>query len=83
MASVVCAALCACADEPPVPEPLPMMTRADSIAAGLITVCGVTVNAEWAGEDYYDFDGNHIERVGTSGTDTDAETGEDGHTWAD
>lgn len=59
------------------------MTRADSIAAGLITVSGLTADGEWDGEDNYDMNGNPIEGVGTGGTDEDAEKGDDGNTWGD
>ena len=77
------AVLTGCADKDPVDPAPPLMTRADSIAAGLITAAGFTVNGEWDGEDYYDFNGNPLEDLGVGGTDTDAETDDNGTTWAE
>ena len=72
-----------CADED-IPEPTrpPLMTRADSIAAGLLPAV-VTADGAWDSETYYDFDGNPLPQLGVSGTDTDAEKDADGHTYGE
>ena len=70
------ALLTGCADKEPVDPAPPLMSRADSIAAGLIDAGGLTVNGEWDGEDYYDFNGNPLEGIGVSGTDSDISEGD-------
>ena len=85
--SVLCALSCTvlvgCADEDiPQPSQQPLMTRADSIAAGLLPVVP-TADGAWDGETVYDFDGNPVEQLGVSGSDTDAEKDADGHTWGE
>ena len=53
------ALLTGCADKEPVDPAPPLMTRADSIAAGLL-VPVPTADGAWDGETVYDFDGNAI-----------------------
>ena len=76
-------AIAGCADEDiPEPKPQPLLTRADSIAAGLLPAV-VTADGAWDSETYYDFDGNPLPQLGVSGTDTDAEKAADGHTYGE
>ena len=84
---VLCALSCTvfvgCADEDiPQPSQQPLVTRADSIAAGLLPVVP-TADGAWHGETVYDFDGNPVEQLGVSGSDFDAAEGADGHTWGE
>ena len=84
---VLCALSCTvfvgCADEDiPQPSQQPLMPRADSIAAGLLPFVP-TADGAWDGETVYDFDGNPVEQLGVSGSDTDAAEGDDGHTWGE
>ena len=58
------------------------MTRADSIAAGLISAVP-TADGDWDGTTTYDLNGNPIEGIGVSGTDTDAEVDDNGTTWGE
>jgi len=51
------------------------MTRADSIAAGLITAVP-TADGDWDGTTTYDLNGNPIEGIGVSGADTDISNGD-------
>ena len=53
--AVLATGLCAaCTDHEPAATALPPQTRADSVAAGLITV-PLTADSAWAGEDEYTF----------------------------
>ena len=80
---VLAAAVAGCADEDiPEPKPQPLMTRADSIAAGLLPAV-VTADGAWDSETYYDFDGNPLPQLGVSGTDTDAEKDADGYVYGE
>ena len=89
---VLCALSCTvfvgCADEDiPQPSQKPLMTRADSIAAGLLPVVP-TADGDWDGETVYDFDGNPIgqgsdTQIAVGGSDSDAAEGDDGHTWGE
>ena len=58
------------------------MTRADSIAAGLLPVVP-TADGAWDSETYYDFDGNPLPQLGVSSTDTDAEKDANGKTYGE
>ena len=58
----------------------PLMTRADSIAAGLI-VDVPTADGDWDGTTTYDLNGNPIEGIGVSGTDSDISDG--GTVWGE
>ena len=84
---VLCALSCTvfvgCTDED-IPEPTqpPLMTRADSIAAGLLPVVP-TADGAWDSETYYDFDGNPLPQLGVSSTDTDAEKDANGKTYGE
>ena len=88
---VLAAAVIGCADEDiPEPKPQPLMTRADSIAAGLLVVSPITVHSDWDGESVYDFDGNATgseaqsgTQIAVGGTDTDAAEGDDGRAWGE
>jgi len=86
---VLAAAVAGCADEDiPEPKPQPLMTRADSIAAGLLVVPALTADGAWDGETVYDFDGNAIgqgsdTQIAVGGTDTDAAEAADGHTYGE
>lgn len=52
-------ALAACDGEPAVPQT--PMTRADSLAAGLLpATLQISIDTAWAGETHYDLDGNLI-----------------------
>ena len=80
---VLAAAVAGCADEDiPEPKPQPLLTRADSIAAGLLPVVP-TADGAWDSETYYDFDGNPLPQLGVSGTDTDAEKDADGYVYGE
>ena len=74
------ALLTGCADKDPVVDPEPLMTRADSIAAGLI-VDVPTADGDWDGTTTYDLNGNPIEGIGVSGTDSDISDG--GTVWGE
>ena len=76
------ALLTGCADKEPVDPAPPLMTRADSIAAGLL-VPVPTADGAWDGETVYDFDGNPLPQLGVGSTDTEAEMADDGHTWGE
>ena len=78
---VLAAAVAGCADAD-IPQPSSPQTRADSIAAGLL-VPVPTADGAWDGETVYDFDGNPVEQLGVSGSDSDAAEGDDGHTWGE
>ena len=81
---VLAAAVAGCADEDiPEPKPQPLMTRADSIAAGLLVVPALTADGAWDGETVYDFDGNPLPQLGVGSTDTDAEKAADGYTYGE
>lgn len=67
------ALLTGCADKDPVDPAPPLMTRADSIAAGLI-VDVPTADGDWDGTTTYDFDGNPLEDLGVGGVDTDLDS---------
>lgn len=78
--------LAGCADAD-IPQPSSPMTRADSIAAGLL-VPVPTADGAWDGETVYDFDGNPIgqgsdTQIAVGGSDSDATEGDDGHTWGE
>ena len=76
-------AIAGCADEDiPEPKPQPLLTRADSIAAGLLPAV-VTADGAWDSETYYDFDGNPLPQLGVGSTDTDAEKAADGYTYGE
>ena len=76
-------AIAGCADEDiPEPKPQPLMTRADSIAAGLLPAV-VTADGAWDSETYYDFGGNPLPQLGVGSTDTDAEKAADGYTYGE
>lgn len=76
-------AVVGCADEDiPEPKPQPLLTRADSIAAGLLPVT-LTADGAWDSETYYDFDGNPLPQLGVGSTDTDAEKDADGYTYGE
>ena len=51
----------------------PLMTRADSIADGLI-VDVPTADGDWDGTTTYDLNGNPIEGVGVGGVDTELDS---------
>ena len=76
---VLAAAVAGCADEDiPEPKPQPLMTRADSIAAGLL-VPVPTADGAWDGETVYDFDGNAIgqgsdTQIAVGGVDSDLDS---------
>ena len=78
---VLAAAVAGCADAD-IPQPSSPMTRADSIAAGLLPAV-VTADGAWDSETYYDFDGNPLPQLGVGSTDTDAEKAADGHTYGE
>lgn len=48
------------------------MTRADSIAAGLIVV--PTADGQWDDNGTYDLDGNRQDTLGVGGTDSDLDS---------
>ena len=80
---VLAAAVAGCADEDiPEPKPQPLLTRADSIAAGLLPAV-VTADGAWDSETYYDFDGNPLPQLGVGSTETDAGKDADGHTYGE
>ena len=70
--------LAGCADAD-IPQPSSPMTRADSIAAGLL-VPVPTADGAWDGETVYDFDGNPIgsdsaaDQLGVGGVDSDLDS---------
>ena len=77
---VFATAIVGCADEDiPEPKPQPLMTRADSIAAGLLPAVP-TADGAWDSETYYDFDGNPIgsdsaaDQLGVGGVDSDLDS---------
>ena len=71
---VLAAAVIGCADEDiPEPKPRPLMTRADSIAAGLLPAV-VTADGAWDSETVYDFDGNPLPQLGVGGGDEDLDS---------
>ena len=76
------ALLTGCADKEPVDPAPPLMTRADSIAAGLLPAV-VTADGAWDSETYYDFGGNPLPQLGVGSTDTDAEKAADGYTYGE
>ena len=76
------ALLTGCADKEPVDPAPPLMTRADSIAAGLIAAVP-TADGDWCGTTAYDLNGNPIEGISVGGTDTDAATDGNGNTWGE
>jgi len=51
------------------------MTRADSIAAGLISAVP-TAEGDWDGTTTYDLNGNPIENIVIGGTDSDISEGD-------
>lgn len=57
------------------------MTRADSIAAGLLIV--PTADGSWDDNGTYGLDGKPVQGIGVGGTDTEAETDENGNAWGD
>lgn len=67
--------LAACTSKDPVVDPLPLMTRADSIAAGLISAVP-TAEGDWDGTTTYDLNGNPIEGIGVGGNDSDISEGD-------
>ena len=67
------ALLTGCADKEPVDPAPPLMTRADSIAAGLIAAVP-TADGDWDGTTTYDLNGNPIEGVGVGGVDTELDS---------
>ena len=67
------ALLTGCADKDPVVDPEPLMTRADSIAAGLIAAVP-TADGDWDGTTAYDLNGNPIEGIGVGGVDTELDS---------
>ena len=73
------ALLTGCADKEPVDPAPPLMTRADSIAAGLL-VPVPTADGAWDGETVYDFDGNPVgsdsaaDQLGVGGVDSDLDS---------
>lgn len=69
------AVLTGCADKDPVDPAPPLMTRADSIAAGLIDAVP-TADGDWDGTATYDLNGNPIEGIGVGGTDTEISNGD-------
>ena len=80
---VFATAIVGCADEDiPEPKPQPLLTRADSIAAGLLPAV-VTADGAWDSETYYDFDGNPLPQLGVGSTDTDAEKDADGYVYGE
>ena len=64
--------LAGCADAD-IPQPSSPMTRADSIAAGLL-VPVPTADGAWDGETVYDFDGNPLPQLGVGGVDEDLDS---------
>lgn len=78
----VSAVLTGCADKDPVDPAPPLMTRADSIAAGLVAAVP-TADGDWDGTATYDLNGNPIEGISVGGSDTDAETDMNGNTWGE
>ena len=73
--------LAGCADAD-IPQPSSPMTRADSIAAGLL-VPVPTADGAWDSESVYDFDGNPLPQLGVRSTDTDAEKDADGYIYGE
>lgn len=69
------ALLTGCADKDPVDPAPPLMTRADSIAAGLIAAVP-TADGDWGGTTAYDLNGNPIENIVIGGTDSDISEGD-------
>ena len=69
------AVLTGCADKDPVDPAPPLMTRADSIAAGLISAVP-TADGEWDSTATYDLNGNPIENIVIGGTDSDISEGD-------
>jgi len=69
------ALLTGCADKEPVDPAPPLMTRADSIAAGLISAVP-TAEGDWDGTTTYDLNGNPIENIVIGGTDSDISEGD-------
>ena len=67
------AVLTGCADNDPVDPAPPLMTRADSIAAGLIAAVP-TADGDWDGTATYDLNGNPIEGIGVGGVDTELDS---------
>ena len=62
-----------CTSETPSLDPPPLMTRADSIAAGLISAVP-TADGDWDGTTTYDLNGNPIEGIGVGGVDTELDS---------
>lgn len=69
-----------CTSETPPLDPPPLMTRADSVAAGLISAVP-TADGDWCDTLSYDFNGNPIEGLAVGGTDTDISNG--GTVWGE
>ena len=67
------AVLTGCADKDPVDPAPPLMTRADSIAAGLIAAVP-TADGDWCGTTAYDLNGNPIEGIDVGGVDTELDS---------
>jgi hypothetical protein len=74
-----------CSQEPADLSPRRSMSRADSIAAGLITL-DLYLNPDWDGEIIYDpADSTAVPAADLSvgGSDTDAQTDDNGNTWGE
>ena len=71
--ALLLAPLAACTSKDPIVDPEPLMTRADSIAAGLIAAVP-TADGDWGDTTAYDLNGNPMEGIDVGGVDTELDS---------